>query len=134
MTTLMQKTALSEASSSTSKAVSMCVHLSYYIIHSFSVFILQQMGMAHLLGQLSLPQNSTQALPLLHCATTLASLTCPQPAYVYALLLLSKFTQLPPPSSFTPYIPSNSSPHLEAQKHLERAAFLPFMIDTLASP
>jgi len=59
-TTPMQKTALSEASSSTSKAVSTCVHLSYYIIHSFSVFILQRMRMAHLLGQLSLSYIAQQ--------------------------------------------------------------------------
>src|SRR6266540_2622477 len=86
------------------------------------------MAMANLLGQLTLPQNPTQALPLLHRAATLASLTCPQPAYVYALLLLAEFTQIPPlpPSAFSPYIPPNSSPHLEARKHLERAAFLHF--------
>ena len=56
------------------------------------------MGTAHLLSQLSLPQNPTQGLPLLHHTATLASLTCPQPAYVYALL--SEFTELP----VAPYI------------------------------
>ena len=86
------------------------------------------MGIAHLLGQLSLPRNLRQALALLHRAATLASLTCPQPAYVYALLLLSEFTGVAPlhPSVFAPYIPKDSSPHLEARKHLERAAFLHF--------
>lgn len=85
------------------------------------------MGMANLLGQLSLPSNPTLALPLLHRAATLASITCPQPAYVYALLLLSEFTQITiPPALFAPFIPQGSSPHLEARKHLERAAFLHF--------
>jgi len=85
------------------------------------------MGMAHLLGQLFLPSNPTIALPLLHRAANLASITCPQPAYVYALLLLSEFTQITvPPALFANSIPQGSSPHLEARKHLERAAFLHF--------
>lgn len=88
---------------------------------------LYRMGMAHLLGQLSLPSNPTMALPLLHRAATLASLTCPQPAYVYSLLLLSEFTQITvPPTLFAPFIPQGSSPTLEARKHLERAAYLHF--------
>ena len=88
---------------------------------------LYRMGMAHLLGQLSLPQNITVALPLLHRAATLATLQVPQPAYVYALLLLSEFTQITvPPALFGPFIPPLSSPTLEARKHLERAAFLHF--------
>ncbi|PPQ70590.1 hypothetical protein CVT25_012012, partial [Psilocybe cyanescens] len=101
-----------------------------------------RMGMAHLLGQLSLPPSPSTALPLLHRAALLASLTTPQPAYVYALLLLSEFTLLPtplPPSLFSslsslptpaspakPLIPPGSSPTLEARAHLERAAFLHF--------
>ncbi|CAA7270035.1 unnamed protein product [Cyclocybe aegerita] len=88
---------------------------------------LYRMGMAHLLGQLSLPSNPPLALPLLHRAATLATLDCPQPAYVYALLLLSEFTQLTvPPALFSPFIPPGSSPTLEARKHLERAAYLHF--------
>jgi TPR repeat protein len=88
---------------------------------------LYRMGMAHLLGQLSLQANLTVALPLLHRAATLASLQVPQPAYVYALLLLSEFTQITvPPVLFAPLIPPLSSPTLEARKHLERAAFLHF--------
>ncbi|KAF8884266.1 hypothetical protein CPB84DRAFT_1636140, partial [Gymnopilus junonius] len=90
---------------------------------------LYRMGMAHLLGQLSLPQNSTLALPLLHRAALLASLQTPQPAYVYALLLLSEFQQISLPASlFSPFIPANSSPTLEARKHLERAAYLHFPV------
>ena len=88
---------------------------------------LYRMGMAHLLGQLSLQPNITVALPLLRRAATLASLQVPQPAYVYALLLLSEFTQITiPPVLFAPLIPPLSSPTLEARKHLERAAFLHF--------
>ena len=84
------------------------------------------MGMAHLLGQLSRPQNITVALPLLHSAATLATLQLPQSAYVYALLL-SEFTQITvPPALFAPLIPPLSSPTLEARKHLERAEFLHF--------
>jgi len=85
------------------------------------------MGMANLLGQLSLPSNPAVALPLLHRAATLATVDVPQPAYVYALLLLGEFTQIAvSPQLFTPYIPPNSSPTLEARKHLERAAYLHF--------
>ena len=88
---------------------------------------LYRMGMAHLLGQLSLQPNIPLALSLLHRAATLATLQVPQPAYVYALLLLSEFTQVSvPPTLFAPLIPSRSSPTLEARKHLERAAFLHF--------
>lgn len=89
----------------------------------------QRMGMAHLMGQLGLPSNPVAALPLLHRAALLSTPQVPQPAYVYALLLLSEFTQLPSPLPshlFTPYIPSSSTPSLEARKHLERAAFLGF--------
>ncbi|KIL58303.1 hypothetical protein M378DRAFT_332549 [Amanita muscaria Koide BX008] len=86
-----------------------------------------RMGMAHLMGQLGLPASQEQALPLLHRAATLASLECPQPAYVYSLLLLNEFTQVSiQPSLFAPSIPQGSSPQLEARKHLERAAFLHF--------
>ena len=108
-----------------------------FFLHIFIIIIItddhsKRMGMAHLLGQLSLPPNPSLALPLLHRAALLASLTCPQPAYVYALLLLNDFTlpSLPSsllhPSIFAPFIPLDSSPHLEARKHLERAAFLHF--------
>lgn len=85
------------------------------------------MGMAHLLGQLNLPANPPLAIPLLSRAATLATIQVPQPAYVYALLLLNEFTQTSiPQSSFTPFIPQGSSPLLEARKHLERAAYLHF--------
>lgn len=88
---------------------------------------IQRMGMAHLIGQLGIPVSLDQALPLLHRAATLASLDAPQPAYVYALLLLNEFSQVSvPPSAISPFIPAGSAPQLEARRHLERAAFLHF--------
>ncbi|KAH9915623.1 uncharacterized protein B0H18DRAFT_1096908 [Fomitopsis serialis] len=86
-----------------------------------------RMGMANLMGQLSLPPNPEAALPLLNRAATLASVDVPQPAYVYGLLLLNEFSHVEvPPQLFTPYIPPGSSPGMEARKHIERAAFLNF--------
>ncbi|KAF9444740.1 HCP-like protein [Macrolepiota fuliginosa MF-IS2] len=86
-----------------------------------------RMGMAHLLGQLGLQANPQLAIPLLSRAATLATVHVPQPAYVYALLLLNEFTQTSvAPTAFTPFIPQGSSPLLEARKHLERAAYLHF--------
>ncbi|KAF7763415.1 hypothetical protein Agabi119p4_7952 [Agaricus bisporus var. burnettii] len=86
-----------------------------------------RMGMAHLLGQLDLPVDPHLAIPLLSRAATLATTTVPQPAYVYALLLLNEFPQTSvPPSTFIPFIPQGSSPLFEARKHLERAAYLHF--------
>ncbi|KAF6748168.1 hypothetical protein DFP72DRAFT_917799 [Ephemerocybe angulata] len=107
---------------------------------------LYRLGMAHLLGQLTLTANTSLALPILQRAAILASLECPQPAYVYSLLLLSEFASIPPipaqtfaslsaisayppppshPSQpLTPLIPLGSSPHLESRHHLERAAYL----------
>lgn len=82
------------------------------------------------MGQLNLPPNPETALPLLHRAATLSSLACPQPAYVYALLLLNEFTPLAStsisPSLFAPLLPRQSTPEVEARKHLERSAYLHF--------
>ncbi|KAJ2913003.1 hypothetical protein MD484_g7427, partial [Candolleomyces efflorescens] len=107
---------------------------------------LYRIGMAHLLGQLGLTADVATALPILHRAAVLASLECPQPAYVYSLLLLSEFSSVPPIPAQTfaslsalaaypqpplhpsiplqPLIPLGSSPHLESRHHLERAAYL----------
>ncbi|PFH49403.1 hypothetical protein AMATHDRAFT_147690 [Amanita thiersii Skay4041] len=86
-----------------------------------------RMGMAHLMGQLNLPASPEEALTLLNRAATLASLESPQPAYVYALLLLNEFTQVSVPANlFAPYIPAGSTALQEARKHLERAAYLHF--------
>ncbi|KAK0192466.1 HCP-like protein [Armillaria mellea] len=86
-----------------------------------------RMGMAHLLGQLGLPASHQTALPLLQRAATLASLETPQPAYVFALLLLNEFNLVSvPPALLQPLIPAGSSPPLEARTHLERSAYLHF--------
>ncbi|KAJ3865389.1 HCP-like protein [Lentinula novae-zelandiae] len=94
-----------------------------------------RLGMAHLLGQLSLPPSPSTALPLLHRAALASTIDTPQPAYVYALLLLSEFTQsqidpglfyklnLLPPSL------SHLGPRgllLDARTHLTNSAFLHF--------
>lgn len=85
------------------------------------------MGMAHLVGQLGLPQSFEKAIPLLNRAATIATIDVPQPAYVYGLLLLSEFTQITvPPTYFHPFIAPGSSIPTEARKHLERAAYLNF--------
>lgn len=85
------------------------------------------MGMAHLVGQLGLPDNPEAALPLLQRAATLATVDSPQPAYVFGLLLLGEFSHASvPPHLFTPLIPPGSSRDNEARRHLERAAYLNF--------
>ncbi len=98
---------------------------------SFSISIdtygKQRMGMAHLMGQLALPASAEAALPLLYKAATLATVKVPQPAYVYALLLLAEFSHISiPPELFRRFTPEGSSPQAEARKHLERAAYLNF--------
>jgi hypothetical protein len=81
------------------------------------------MGMAHLMGQLGLPQSFEKAIPLLNRAATIATIDVPQPAYVYGLLLLSEFTQITvPPTYFHPFIAPGSSIPTEVCKHVERAA------------
>ncbi|KAG0706871.1 HCP-like protein [Suillus ampliporus] len=82
-----------------------------------------RMGMAHLLGQLGLHPNPAAALPFLQRAATLASTATPQPAYVYALLLLGEFSAASLPPSLLPQPPNAQS---EARRHLERAAYLGF--------
>src|ERR1700721_1944410 len=85
------------------------------------------MGMANLMGQLDLPRSFEKALPLLNRAATLATLDVPQPAYIYALLLLNEFNPVAVPAQlFLPLIPPSSSAPLEARRHLERAAYLHF--------
>jgi hypothetical protein len=59
---------------------------------------LYRMGMANLLGQLGLPARPEVAVPLLHRAATLATVTAPQPAYVFGLLLIDQFAQVSIPS------------------------------------
>ncbi|KAF5365120.1 hypothetical protein D9758_011028 [Tetrapyrgos nigripes] len=103
---------------------------------------LYRMGMAHLLGQLGLPVSVEAALPLLQKAATHSTIESPQPAYVYALLLLGEFTQanvspalfiqlqlLSPHLLHLPHT-NPSAPHpgilQESKVHMERSAFLHF--------
>ncbi|KAL1719141.1 hypothetical protein EV715DRAFT_251876 [Schizophyllum commune] len=106
---------------------------------------LYRLAMAHLLGQLGLPANPSAGVPLLHRSAMLTSLMCPQPAYVYALLLLGEFSQLPqqlphtaflpflpPPTSDSAQVPGGPKAELEyrcqqdAKKMLERSAYVHF--------
>lgn len=97
-----------------------------------------RMGMAHLQGQLNMPQNPAVAMPLLQRAAFLSSIEVPQPAYVYALLLMQEFphitlpvqllqTLVPPahPYQTNPSIPPPSLMS-ESRKYLERSAYLGF--------
>lgn len=77
-----------------------------------------RMGMAHLLGQLGLVPGPSAALPLLQRAAALATPDVPQPPYVLALILLGEFDARVPSSLLGP------SPHADARRHLERAAYL----------
>ncbi|EJD44310.1 hypothetical protein AURDEDRAFT_185086 [Auricularia subglabra TFB-10046 SS5] len=84
-----------------------------------------RLGMAHLLGQLGFAADPPTALPLLHRAAQLASADVPQPAYVFALLLMGEFAAYTAPGEqLAPYIPRGSSALLEARRYLERAAYL----------
>lgn len=96
---------------------------------------LYRLGMAQLLGQLTLPQSAETALPLLHRAALLSSIDTPQPAYVYALLLLGEFTQLKVDEGLffrLGLIPGqwahsgNAGILQEARTHLEKSAYLHF--------
>lgn len=94
--------------------------------------------MAHLQGQLGLPQDPNQAMPLLRQAAYLSSIEVPQPAYVYALLLLNEFPHITLPESLLqtlvpashpyPTQPNVPPPSLlsESRKYLERSAYLGF--------
>ena len=90
-----------------------------------------RLGMACLQGQLGLQVDYMRGVSMVHKAATLASVQAPQPAYVYALLLLGEFVppgsssplQIPP-NVFGSLVPPGSSQIHEARKHLERSAYL----------
>ena len=94
--------------------------------------------MAYLQGQLTLQQNPALAMPLLQRAAFLSSIEVPQPAYVYALLLLQEFPHinlpqdlllsLVPPAHPGQVNPNAPPPSLmsESRKYLERSAYLCF--------
>ncbi|KAK7046617.1 hypothetical protein R3P38DRAFT_2689045, partial [Favolaschia claudopus] len=87
---------------------------------------LHRLGTAHLLGQLNLDVNPTTALPYLHQAATRATLQCPQPAYVFALILLGEFTTPVAAPLLQPFLPPGQSKEAYARALLERAAALHF--------
>ncbi|KAJ7487861.1 hypothetical protein FB451DRAFT_728615 [Mycena latifolia] len=87
---------------------------------------LHRLGVAHLLGQLALPPNPSEALPYLHKAAVRATLQCPQPAYVFALVLLNEFSVPVSPSLLPPFLPPGQSAAAYARALLERAAALHF--------
>jgi TPR repeat protein len=94
------------------------------------------MGMSYLQGQLNLPQDPSIAMPLLQRAAFLSSIEVPQPAYVYALLLLQEFPHITLPQQLLqslvptahPTNPGAPPPTLmtESRKYLERSAYLGF--------
>ncbi|KAH7090920.1 hypothetical protein BKA62DRAFT_724621 [Auriculariales sp. MPI-PUGE-AT-0066] len=84
-----------------------------------------RMGMAHLLGQLGLRQEPNRGLPMLHRAAQLASAEVPQPAHVFAMLLLGTFPSYrATPEQLAPFLPPGSTAVVEAKRYLERAAYL----------
>ncbi|KAF7323973.1 hypothetical protein MKEN_00619000 [Mycena kentingensis (nom. inval.)] len=87
---------------------------------------LHRLGTAHLLAQIGLPVDQSTALPYLHQAACRASLQCPQPAYVFALILLGEFTVSVPPPALTQFLPPGQSHEQYARAMLERAAALHF--------
>ncbi|CAK5272421.1 unnamed protein product [Mycena citricolor] len=89
---------------------------------------LHRLGTAHLLAQLGLPADLGAALPNLHQAACRATLQCPQPAYVFALILLSEFNGggNVPTGAVQPFLPPGESREGYARKMLERAAALHF--------
>lgn len=87
--------------------------------------------MAYLLGQLRLPPDPAQALPLLSSAAASSSIDTPHPSYVYGMLLAGELLLPPslPPIPHHLVLPSSSSDGYIAQQTtareaIERAAFL----------
>ncbi|KAJ6590719.1 hypothetical protein DFH09DRAFT_1274138 [Mycena vulgaris] len=87
---------------------------------------LHRLGAAHLLGQLGLAASPAEAVPYLHRAAVRASLQCPQPAYVFALILLEEFSVRVAPGLLAPFLPGGQSAGQYARALLERAAALHF--------
>ncbi|PVF94812.1 HCP-like protein [Serendipita vermifera] len=97
-----------------------------------------RLGMAYLQGQLNLPQDPAIAMPLLQRAAFLSSIEVPQPAYVYALLLLQEFPHITLPQQLLQSLvpaahPTQTNPGAppptlmsESRKYLERSAYLGF--------
>ncbi|KAJ7752451.1 HCP-like protein [Mycena maculata] len=94
---------------------------------------LHRLGTAHLLGQLALQASVEVALGYLAKAAVRASLQCPAPAYVFALLLLGEFVDPAtgravgvPGAVVGGVLPPGQSREAYARALLERAAALHF--------
>ncbi|KAJ7152678.1 HCP-like protein [Mycena crocata] len=92
---------------------------------------LHRLGVAHLLGQLGLPtggaaNNVDTALGYLSKAAVRATLQCPAPAYVFALILLNEFSVEVKGESVARWVPQGQTPPQYARALLERAAALHF--------
>ncbi|KAJ7429517.1 hypothetical protein B0H11DRAFT_2212154, partial [Mycena galericulata] len=93
---------------------------------------LHRLGTAHLLGQLGLGVGVEAGLGYLSKAAMRASLQCPAPAYVFALILLGEFTTGEgrpvgvPGGMVQGYLPPGQTPPTYARALLERAAALHF--------
>lgn len=86
--------------------------------------------MAHLLGQLGFQSDPYAAIPLLRQAYQQADLECPQPAYIYGMLLAGEL-DIPGQIPSDLVLPANthetlalSQQHGQAREALERAAYL----------
>lgn len=84
-----------------------------------------RLGIAKLLGHLDFTVDFVEATRLLRQAATTATIECPHPAYVYALLLRDEAVQVSLPNNvIAPFLPPQSNRLFESRKHLERAAYL----------
>lgn len=86
--------------------------------------------MAYLLGQLGLDADPYAAVPLLRQAYHNSDIDCPQPAYVYGMLLAGEL-DIPSQIPSNLVLPSNThetaalaAQHAQARDALERAAYL----------
>ncbi|KAF8189799.1 hypothetical protein K438DRAFT_1907217 [Mycena galopus ATCC 62051] len=87
---------------------------------------LHRLGTAHLLGQLGVQVDPHKALGFLSAAAVGATVQCPQPAYVFALILLGEFTTPVPAPMVQPFLPPGQGKETYARAMLERAAALHF--------
>ncbi|KAJ6492987.1 hypothetical protein C8R45DRAFT_1135818 [Mycena sanguinolenta] len=87
---------------------------------------LHRLGTAYLLGQLGLSVDTGKALGYLSEAAVRATVQCPQPAYVFALILLAEFSTPVPAPMLAPHVPQGQSKEAHARAMLERAAALHF--------
>ena len=80
------------------------------------------MGMATLLGQLSVPASPADAVPILRAAADSADQALPQPEYVLGMILHGEFAHVDIPES----VLEPGANEDEARRRIERAAYLGF--------